>query len=250
VKSNISIQAADRILQILAAFTSEGQELSVGAFAERLGVHKSSASRLAATLAGRGFLEQDPRSRSFRLGAELSRLGSLASGGRKIEALARETMETLARETGETVNLGVLERDQIINVAQVDGDHIVGVGMWTGKRTPLHCTSNGKVMLAFAGAKLPAGALKALTRRTITDVRKLNQQLEAARRHGWACAQGELEDGLYAVAAPIFDAFERCRAAISVSAPSYRMSVKNFPEIARLCMRAARDVETRLGRTK
>ncbi len=240
------MEAADKALQVLAAFSNNTPELNVTQIAQLLGVHMSTASRLAAALAKRGFLERPPGSRGFRLGPEIGRLGLLAWGGRDLVALSRDAMERLAVETGETVNLAFLDGSEVINVAQVDGPHIVGIGYWTGRRTKLHTTSNGKVFLAFAGAPLEA-PLEALTSRTITDPEKLRAQLDEVRRNGWAYTQGELEDGLHACAVPIFDALGRCRAALSVAGPSYRVPPERLAELARQCKEAAREIELRLG---
>jgi DNA-binding IclR family transcriptional regulator len=241
------IQTVDRVLQILSAFDAENRELGVNDFARLLGVHKSTASRLAATLARRGFLERVPDGKRFRLGPELGRLGLLTPGRRDLINLTRDAMERLAAETGETVNLAVLDGAEAVNVAQVDGPHIVGVGSWTNRRTKLHCTSNGKVLLAFAGAEMSNGPLERFTRHTITSVPKLHAQLEQVRANGWASTLGELEEGLHAVAVPIFDAAGRCLAALSVSGPAYRMPAERLPEIAELCQRAAGVGSGRLG---
>ena len=116
-----------------------------------LGVDKSMASRLAATLANRGFLERAPESEAFRLGPEVVRIGMLAIGGsHNLVELARGTMERLAEETSETVNLARIEGGKTVNIAQVDGSNLVGVGDWTGWKTESHTTANGKVLLAFA----------------------------------------------------------------------------------------------------
>ena len=80
---------------MLAAFHAENEELSLGDFASILGVHKSTASRLAATLVGRGFLERAP-GEVFRLGPQLRRLGLLASGSGDLIDAARDEMEDLA----------------------------------------------------------------------------------------------------------------------------------------------------------
>src|SRR3990170_918824 len=156
------VQTVDRALQLLLAFAAEEHELGVTELAARVGVHKSTASRLAATLAARGFLERAPGSEAFRLGLELSRLGRLAG------------------ETGETVNLAVLDGDEAVNVAQVEGRHIIGVGAWTGRRTELHCTANGKVLLAFSDREPPGSPLQRYTGQTITSPRELRRQLELA----------------------------------------------------------------------
>src|SRR5919201_4586654 len=112
-----SVQSVDRALQILLAFEDEGGELRVTDLASRLGVHKSTASRLAATLEAQGFLERADGADAFRLGPRIVRLGMVAAGRRDIVAAARPAMEELAAATGETVGLSVAVGDEAGDVA-------------------------------------------------------------------------------------------------------------------------------------
>ena len=248
------LQTVDRALKLLALFKEVDQEYRVGEIADMLGVDKSIASRLAATLAGRGFLERAPGSEAFQLGPELVRLGTLAMGSSDtLGELARGTMERLAEETSETVNLGRLEDGKTINIAQVDGPHLVGVGDWTGWKTEPHATANGKVLLAFAGSEfedLPLEApLKTFTERTIMSLKELRSELDRVRSAGWGSTLGELEKGFNGVAVPVFDVSGRCLAALSVSGPVYRMPPQRLPEVAQLCKKFAEEIGARLGIT-
>lgn len=243
-----AIQTADRVLQILGAFGSNARELSIGSIAGTLGVHKSTASRLATTLVRRGFLEREKR--VLRLGPEVNRLGLLALSDRDLSAVSADAMHWLSSETGETVHLAVLEGSEALNIAQADGPAIVGIGNWVGRKTSLHCAANGKVLLAFSGKHLVQGPLPALTPRTVTSVKALRAELRQVREAGWASNTGELEEGLNAVAVPVFDAAETCRAALSVSGPSYRVSPDRYFQLANLCKQAARLIGFRLGHGK
>ena len=248
-------QSVDRALQLLLLFEEVNQEHRVGEMAAMLGVDKSTVSRLAATLVERGFLERAPGSEAFRLGPELGRLGMLAVGGsHNLVELARGPMERLAEKTTETVNLAVLEDHQVINIAQIDGPHLVGVGDWTGWKTEPHTVANGKVLLAFAEGgfeDLPLeDPLEEFTEQTITSVEDLRFKLERVRVEGWACTLGELEEGFNGVAVPVFDASGRCLAALSASGPVYRMTPERLPEVAALCKEAAEEIGVRLGRTR
>jgi DNA-binding IclR family transcriptional regulator len=249
------LQTVDRALRLLLLFEEVDQEYRVGEMAAMLGVDKSSASRLAATLANRGFLERAPGSEAFRIGPEIGRLGVLNMGSsHNIIELARRPMEDLAAETAETVNLARLEDGKVVNVAQVDGAHLVGVGDWLGWKTEPHATANGKVLLAFtedSAEDTPLQTpLEAFTRQTITKVEDLHSELERIRSEGWASTLGELEDGFNGVAVPVSDALGRCRASLSVSGPVYRMPPARLPEIAVLCMEAAGEISASLGRTR
>jgi DNA-binding IclR family transcriptional regulator len=234
-----TLLTADRALRTLQAFDAEGRALTVSEIAAKLGVHRSTASRLARTLAARGFLERASEGEAFQLGPELGRLGMLALSGRELADLARKPMSDLAERTGETVTLTVRHGDEMTTIAQVDSSYVVGVQNWVGRRTPLHCTSDGKVLLAFGAGSLPGGRLAALTGRTITRRADLKRQLDRARSDGYASATGEFEEELYGVAAPVRDTGGRCVAALSVSGPSYRVEPASFPRLAQACEQAA-----------
>ena len=256
-------QSVDRALQLLLLFEQVNQEHRVGKMAAMLGVDKSTVSRLAATLVERGFLERAPGSEAFRLGPELGRLGMLVmASSHNLVELARGPMERLAEKTTETVNLAVLEDHKVINIAQIDGPHLVGVGDWTGWKTEPHTVANGKVLLAFAEGTfedLPLeDPLEAFTERTITSLEDLRFELERVRIEGWASTLGirrsptrsKPVEGFNGAAVPVFDASERCLAALSASGPVYRMTPERLPEVAALCKEAAEEIGVRLGRTR
>jgi DNA-binding IclR family transcriptional regulator len=249
------LQTVDRALRLLLLYEEVDQEYRVGEMAAMLGVDKSSASRLAATLANRGFLERAPGSEAFRIGPELGRLGVLSVGGsHNLIELARRPMENLAAETAETVNLARLEDRKVVNIAQVDGAHLVGVGDWTGWKTEPHATANGKVLLAFTEDSAEEISLQtpleAFTEQTITNSKDLRSELDRVRSEGWASTLGELEDGFNGVAVPVSDALGRCRASLSVSGPVYRMPPARLPEIAALCKKAAGEISASLGKRR
>lgn len=180
------MQSADKALAILAAFTEARPELGATELAGELGMHKSTVSRLLATLEARGLVRR--AGDRFLPGPELARLGSLAARGLALLPTARDPLMRLAEETGETVNLAVRERNRVMNVYQVETSHFVGVKDWTGRTTPLHTTANGKVLLAFGDAGGSAA-------------------LEPIRGCGYATAVEELEPGSRASGPPAFRAW-------------------------------------------
>jgi DNA-binding IclR family transcriptional regulator len=242
-------QSVERALQILRSFESEEQALSIGEIATLLQVHKSTASRLTATLHRAGLLDRTHPDGRFRLGPELARLGLLALAGRDLMQVAREPMTDAAAASGETVTLAVLDGRELTTIAQIDSAHVVGPRSWLGRRAPLHACSDGKVFLAFGGAALPDGPLVALTSRTVTRRAALRRELAEVRARGWAHAIGELEDGLHGVAAPVRDAAGDCRAALSISGPAYRLAAESLPFVATACVEAATRIGSQLAAT-
>jgi DNA-binding IclR family transcriptional regulator len=238
------VQSADKALAILAAFGEERPDLGVTELATELGLHKSTVSRLLGTLERRGLVRREGE--RFVPGPELARLGALAVRGLTLADAAREPLERLAERTGETVNLAVRDGERALNVLQVDAVHFVGITDWTGRAAPLHATANGKALLAF-GDREPPRRLAKVTPRTITERRVLRVELERTREAGFAVAVEELELGLNAVAAPVFDAFGSCVAAVSVSAPAYRLPEPRLPAVGELCAATGAEVSERLG---
>jgi DNA-binding IclR family transcriptional regulator len=238
------MRSADRALAILAAFSNERPELRVSELARELGMHKSTASRLLATLEARGLVRRVGD--RFVPGPELLRLGSLAVRSATLLPAAHPVLARLADETRETVNLAIRQGDAVLNLHQVETSHFVGLTDWTGKATPLHATANGKVLLAWGAGPVPKER-GSLTTRTIVGGEELETELERTRRRGWAQAVQELEAGLNSAAAPIFDASGVCVAAVSVAGPSYRLPPRRLGDLGRSCQAAAGEISAALG---
>jgi DNA-binding IclR family transcriptional regulator len=242
-----SVTRALRSLELIA----EAGELGVTELGRRLGVHKATASRLTATLAERGFVERDPATDRYRLGFGLIWLAGSAMASLDLVRAGHPILEELAETTRETVNVGVAVGDAVVYLDQVRGTRSILSVHWVGRRTPLHSTSNGKVLLAFMDdaerERLFAQPLERMTSKTVTDPDELRAQLKLVRSRGYAQTQGELEEGLNAVAAPVRQADGEVVAALSVSGPSIRMRSVDLPRIARLTIDAAAAVSHRLG---
>src|SRR6266545_4918501 len=218
-----SVSRAVRALELIA----EQGELGVTDLGRGLGVHKATASRLAATLADGGLIERDPVSDRYRLGFGLIRLVGAALAGVDLVRTAHPVLEELAERTRETVNIGVLSGDAVLYLDQVSSSHLIASTNWVGRRTPLHCSSSGKVFLAHLPKPVLEQALarplEAPTPRTVTDPARLRRQLDEVRVRGYAAIQEELEQGLNAVAALVRQLDGDVAAAVSVSGPSFRV---------------------------
>jgi len=249
-ESGGNLQSVRRALRALELISEHG-ELGVTELGRKLDVHKATASRLIATLAERGFVERDPISEKYRLGFGLISLAGAAVGGNDLVRAARPILDDLAERTRETVNLGVLSGESVVYIDQVTGTRSIVSVSWVGQRTPLHCTSNGKVLLAYATdaerERMLASPLTRLTSRTITDLRKLRSQLAEVRARGYAQTLEELEEGLNAVAAPVRGMSGDVVAALSVSGPAFRMRGVDLPRFGKLAADAALAVSRRLG---
>lgn len=222
-----TIQSVERATAILRAFGEARQQISITEVADLLGIHRTTASRLVGTLIRVGLLERGADDGSIGLGPELRRLGRLAAGEASLAEISRASLDELARQTGETATLSIREGGYAVNIAQSGGTHRIGVQSWVGARTPLTHTADGKVLLAF-GDDEPED---------LTD--RQSKALRLIREQEWAASQGELEENLYGVAVPVWDASGRCLAALCVSGPSYRVTVDRFESLADQCRHVA-----------
>jgi DNA-binding IclR family transcriptional regulator len=225
--------------------------MGVSELGRKLSLHKSTVSRLLATLESEGLLERAPGTEKYRLGHEILRLAGQAAHLGDVRSVARPVLVELAEVSRETANLAVLEGTQVHNVDQVSGPHLVRIGNWVGRRTPPHCVANGKALLAYQPSaeieRLLEAPLEVFTPHTITDPAALRAELALVRAQGYASAVGEIEDGLNAVAAAVYDAAGQVSAAVSVSGPAYRVTAERIPELAQLTRAAAAKISARLG---
>jgi IclR family transcriptional regulator, acetate operon repressor len=248
------IQSVARAVSVLQALADSEGELGVTELGRRLGVHKATASRLVATLAEHRLVERNPMTDKYRLGFGLIHLAGSAMAGMDLAREARPVLEDLAERTQETVNLAVLDGDAVLNVDQITSPRTVASRSWVGRRTPWHCTSNGKVLVAWLPEpdreRLLSVRLEPHTDKSITDAAALRAQLAEIGTRGYGQTIEELEQGLNAVAAPIRGADGQVVAAVSVAGPAFRMRPGELPRVARLVMDAGAAISRRMGYTE
>ena len=169
-----------------------------------------------------------------------------------LRQIARPYLRALANTIGETASLSVLEPQGVVNLELAVGEQklVMRVG-WVGRRMPAHAVSAGKAMLAFLPPKeqetfleLP---LRPVTPKTITDLDQLRAELAEVRRKGYALALEELEEGLHAISAPVWDRTGRPVAAVSISGPSYRLTLERMRQIAPRVIATASQISRALG---
>jgi DNA-binding IclR family transcriptional regulator len=239
-------------LSVFDMFRPDHPIITVGEIARFLGVHKSSASRIAATLVASGFLRPALRSAGFQLGGKMFRLGSMAAVDNSLADVAHPIMRALVDDVGETCHVGVLEGREAVTVALIDGSYSVRMHSWVGKRTPAHWTAMGKVLLAgladstfdmlFASEKLPVATPHSLATKS-----ELKAQLLMIRKHGFALDNEELEIGLRCVATPIFDRDGRVSASLTIAGSSSRMRISAIEAYIEKAKLAAQKISAELG---
>lgn len=245
------VRSLHRALSIVEEIARSGQDLGVTELSRRLGLNKSTVHRLLATLQSRGYVEQNGEGGRYGLGLKILELGSAASKRIGLREVARPLLERLSGELGEAVNLVVLRGAEAVYIDKVDTDTLIRMHFELGKRSPLHCTAAGKVLLAFSPQPiedvLGRGELPRFTRNTITRPDELRAHLAEVRERGYAIDDEEQEAGVRCVAAPVWDRDGRLAAAVSVSGPTLRLQPDRVPAIAAALLATTAAISRRLG---
>lgn len=245
------VQSVDRALTVLEILARDGHA-GVSDIAEEMGIHKSTVSRLLGSLVSRDMVHQNSERGKYQLGFGILRLASSMPGRLNVVREARPIMESLADEFKETVNLAVLRSNYAVNVDQAMGPSTLATYDWVGGLTPLHATSSGKVLLAALSADdrdriLKETGLPARTPRTITNRRKLEEQLVEVAHNGYGVVREEFEIGLNSMSVPVHNHMGSVIATISISGPAFRFDPEKEPGLLDGLKDAGLKVSAKLG---
>jgi DNA-binding IclR family transcriptional regulator len=244
------VESVERALRILLMLRSTSV-VRVTDVSRELGVSRSTAHRLLATLCQHGFVSQDRLTKAYRAGRVFIELGLATVGDLDVRRKARQHLVELAALVRETVNLLVLEGAGSRFIDGVEGDRLLRVTLRTGTLLPASTTSGGRVLLAeLPGAEVRAlypHGLPRLTDHTITDFVAFERELELVRRRGYAVNRGESDPDLTALAVPIRDHIGRAVAALAISSLASRMGPDQLPAMVDAARRHAARIEADLA---
>jgi IclR family transcriptional regulator, acetate operon repressor len=238
-------QSIDRAAQVLVHVLETDDPPTVGGLSTRLGLPKSTASRLVGALERQGLIRRNGGGGQLVPGAVLQRYARRETGDAELVERASETLDRLALASGETINIGVPSLGAVELLDQRDSRHFLGSPNWVGRRVPAHGSALGKVFYAYGALPVPVGPLAPLAPHTVAAAGDLG--LDDVRAQGYAVAVEELEPGLWAVAAPVRDASGAVVAALSVSGPTVRVRRGLLHRIGRLLADEGRALSLLLG---
>jgi DNA-binding IclR family transcriptional regulator len=247
------VPAVERAAGILLALGNGRGDASLTELARLLGMHKSTAHGILATLARHEFVRRDPVTRRYRLGPALAALGRGGMDSRELATLAQPHLQRLRRLSGETATLHVPDGRGSLVLVSEESFHQLKVAAPPGHRLPAFAGSVAKVLLASLKSEeaLPI-RLPAFTPKSITEPTRYRQELLKTQRAGIALEDGEYLPGVCAISAPvrrgIDDAHADVVGALSIVAVSSRAPVVALQRLARPLQSAARALSAALGR--
>lgn len=236
----------ERIVRVLETFTADRTVQTASEIGRRAGLPSSTAHRVVDDLVREGLLERDDEHR-VRLGMRLWELALRGSRALRLRQAALPSMERIQARVLEHTQLAVLEHDSALFVERLSHPEAGANITRIAGRLPLHASSSGLVLLAYADAELQervlAGPLPALAPETTTDAAALRRVLAGIRRSGFVVAPGSVEAVSTGVAVPVRDETGEVVAALSVVLPR-----ETPPEVAVTeLLRAARAIRAALS---
>ena len=244
------VQPVAKALRVLAYVAEHGQLVSLKSVSEALGIPKTTAFRYLRTLARAGFLDHDAGTDRYVLGQRLRALARIDADVRCAREMAQPVLAELNRDYRGIVNVAAKGDGAVVYLDVVDAAAGFRTEARSGDSHPLHSTALGKAILAHlppaeAQAYL-ARPLLERTGRTLIDRTELERQLRQIRRSGYALETGENEDGAMCIGAPILDAWDYPRVAISLTVPVARMSPDRAMQAGKRLAAAASSISRRL----
>ncbi len=246
------IASLQRALDILSLFGPQSPELGITDIAKALGLHKSTASGLVYTLQRNGYIAQNPENRRYHLGLQLVERAGVLLDQIEIRKIAMPELEFLRDWSSESVNLAILEENQIIYIERLLSEKSLGFRNHIGKRAWPHSTALGKAILSHLPAQeslsiLQSYRLEPMTPNTITNIEELMRQFTAFRQQGYAIEREENEIGGLCISAPIHSYGAAPVAAVSVSFPLSRLDEAKIPTYGEKVVEVARRISGKLG---
>ena len=226
-----TVQVIDRMFHLLEILATHEEPVSLKDIAEQSKLHPSTAHRILNDLTIGRFVER-PEPGSYRLGMRLLELGNLVKARLNVRDAALGPMRDLHKLIQQPVNLSVRQGDEIVYVERAYSERSgMQVVRAIGGRAPLHLTSVGKLFLANDdGGRVRAYATRTVqagqTRKSLTQMPRLEAELYQARQTGVARDNEELELGVRCMAAGIYDDHGKLVAGLSISAPADRLDDK------------------------
>ena len=249
--SDNNVQSIDRALDIIEVLSQENDGLGVTEIASRIGLPKSTAHRIIATMAERGYLSRTDKG-VYKIGLKLIEAVSCYINSLELQTEARPYVAQITAELGLTSHLGVLDGDQVVYIEKMDVFSNVRMYSQLGVRVHAYSCSLGKCLLSNFSAnqirKIMANcSFMRFTKKTLGSVDELLADLDKVRSRGWAIDDEEAEIGHRCIGAPIYDYRGDIIAAISASGPTSILTEDRIESVAQYVRKQALEISKSMG---
>jgi IclR family transcriptional regulator, KDG regulon repressor len=247
------VRAVERALDILLCFTPEEPNRSLTQISECVHMSKTTVHRLLGTLENKRFITRDKVTGLYRLGFRFIEMASLVLHDVELHRWALPYLQRLSDECGETVDLSILDGDQVVYLQVIESPQRVKLAAAVGQRLPAFCTASGKALLAHLPEeqvrKILGENITKYTGSTPVSVQEIMESLRVTRERGYAISEQEYESDINAVAVPIFDIQKQPIASIAIVGPSFRVTRERLPNLGNSLRAITKQIEQEVGLT-
>lgn len=222
----------EKALRLLLCFTEERPVWGVRELAQHLKYSPPTVQRMVRSLCKYGFLEQEDKTRRYRLGSVYFRFVETIQSQFPLERVATPIMKIVWARTGETTHLNVIDGRERLCISSIESPQNLKGGMPVGNRSPIYAGASPKCLLAFSPDTfieeiLCTVSLNRLTENTITDKSRLREEIKIIRERGYAISLGERTPGLGSLSVPVFGHKGNILGALSLAIPETRFKDKS-----------------------
>lgn len=247
-----NLSSTEKALKILLAFSPHNNEMGTLEISKKLGIHKSTVSRLLHLLTANDFLYQNPVSKKYMLGRAIAEMGNIVikSLNTAIVGIAQPHLNELSNLVGESVALEVLSGTTVVLSGHVEGKSHIRFSFQPGEQVPINVAAGAKAILAYSEEDFVDLCIKKrfhrFTANTIVSKKRYKQVLEEVRKTGIAHDNGERFEDSHAIGTPIFNHEGVPVAAVVIAGPAFRMNDKFLGEIVTPLKKTASEISRRL----
>ncbi|MEZ4533157.1 MAG: IclR family transcriptional regulator [Thermomicrobiales bacterium] len=235
-----SLQSVERALRVVEVLVHEARPMSVREISEQIGINRTTAHRLVATLCASGWAERAPDGR-FQLSVKFLAIGHVINHQRRFLDEIRPELVWLSQLTRETVHVGVLDRLEIVHIDKIESMERVGVSSRIGTRGAVHSTSLGMALMAahddLAVERYIAEASAIDPPLGLADPDRFRARIADAHTRGFTMDDEDDSVGVRCVGVAVRGPDAQPIFAISVTGPSPRftreIALQHGPEVAR-----------------
>ncbi len=233
-----------RLFALLEVIAAKDQRYSLQALVEQTGLPKPTLHRMLQQLESAGLLQRESDGRHYGTGTRLRRLAENLLLNDSLHGARHAVLRHLVDEVGESCNITALSGGEVVYLDRVETAAPLRFYLHPGSRVPAHCSASGKVFLGQLAADqrrrlLAHAPLEKYTAKTITQLDRLEREVERVRKDGYALDDEEFLPGLLCIAVPVPSANGTSNLGVAVQAPSLRLTVAKAKQLLPALRRAA-----------
>jgi IclR family pca regulon transcriptional regulator len=251
--NTLYVASVEKAFRVLEALNEVGRPIGLSGLVPLTGLGRSATQRFLFTLRSLGYVNQDQATKAYSLSARMLAFGRGYLSADSIRDRARPFLDAANQASGETVNLTILDREEVVYILRFPSHHVVSVNLAVGSRLPAYCTAPGRAMLAYLDPADAESILDRSTREkktpyTVIGKASLLKILKRVREQGFCINDQEAFIGDLSIAAPVFDHTGKVVAAVNIAVPTPRWSVDRAHEqLVPVVTKAAREITEALG---